>query len=178
MKTKKKILTPEEIIQNADAALQPWKISSSNPEENRLDVVIAVKDVKACTQALIEKKWGYLAAITGLDRPEYVIAEGTNVKTALPDNGQIEVLYHFCSGPVITTLRVKVPYANPAIDSICDIIPSATLYERETMELLGIDFVGTPSTEKLLLPDNWPAGVYPLRKSFTGLPKSTEAEGR
>jgi len=178
MKTKKKLLTPEEIIQNADAALQPWKVSSSNPEENRLDVVIAAKDIKACTQALIDIKWGYLSAITGLDHPEYSIAEGTNVKTALPDNGQVEVLYHFCSGPVVVTLRVMVPYANPAIDSICDIIPSATLYERETIELLGIDFVGTPSTEKLLLPDDWPAGVFPLRKSFISLEKATESQKR
>jgi Ni,Fe-hydrogenase III component G len=29
--------------------------------------------------------------------------------------------------------------------------------------------VGTPDPGKLLLPDDWPDGVYPLRKSFTGL---------
>jgi len=116
-----------------------------------------------------------LSAITGLDCAEYTLPEGSTEKVAIPDKGQVEVIYHFCSGPVVTSLRVKVPYENTAIDSICDLIPSASLYERETIELLGIDFVGTISTEKLLLPDNWPAGVYPLRKAFTGLPKTEKA---
>jgi Ni,Fe-hydrogenase III component G len=32
--------------------------------------------------------------------------------------------------------------------------------------MLGITFVGTPNTDKLFLPDNWPMGVFPLRKDF------------
>ncbi len=34
--------------------------------------------------------------------------------------------------------------------------------------MFGITVEGTPVTDKLLLPDDWPDGVYPLRKSFTG----------
>jgi Ni,Fe-hydrogenase III component G len=37
------------------------------------------------------------------------------------------------------------------------------------MELFGFDLLNTPNTEKLVLPDSWPEGVYPLRKSFTNL---------
>jgi Ni,Fe-hydrogenase III component G len=36
------------------------------------------------------------------------------------------------------------------------------------MELFGVEIVGTPDTDRLVLPDDWPHGVYPLRKSFTG----------
>jgi Ni,Fe-hydrogenase III component G len=72
---------------------------------------------------------------------------------------------------VVATIRVPLEYKKARVDSICDIIPSATLYEREAAELLGIEFSGTPSTEHLLLPDDWPTGVYPLRKTFTGLSK-------
>jgi Ni,Fe-hydrogenase III component G len=88
----------------------------------------------------------------------------------------VELLYHFCNGAAIITMRMKLPYANAAIDSICEVIPSATLYEREASELLGVDFIGTPSTEHLLLPDEWPVNVYPLRKSFTGLEKQNKVE--
>ncbi|NMC80497.1 MAG: hydrogenase large subunit, partial [Chloroflexi bacterium] len=49
------------------------------------------------------------------------------------------------------------------------LIPSATLYERELMEMMGVQLVGTPSSDRLLLPDEWPENVFPLRKSFTGL---------
>jgi len=49
------------------------------------------------------------------------------------------------------------------------LIPSATIYEREAIELFGFDLVNTPSTDRLVLPDSWPDGVYPMRKSFTSL---------
>ncbi len=175
MSAKKKMLTPEEILQLTQTTLEPWTKSLTNPETNRLDVVIEAKDIKACTKAILDNHLGYLSAITGLDEPEYAVDETTSVKTPSAEKGQVEVLYHFCKGPVVTTLRVMVPYENAELDSICDVLPSATLYERETMELFGVNFIGTPSTDRLLLPDNWPDGVYPLRKAFTGLPNEKKS---
>jgi Ni,Fe-hydrogenase III component G len=172
MPTTKKIkVTSADILANAHKALQPWTLSETTPEENRLDITVDASNIKNCVQALMDVKWGYLSAITALDRAEFETAEGTTERTPVKGKGNLEVLYHFCSGPVVTTLRVALDYQKAEIDTICDIIPSATLYEREAAELLGIDFKGTPNTEHLLLPDDWPTGVYPLRKTFTGLTK-------
>ena len=33
-------------------------------------------------------------------------------------------------------------------------------------ELLGIEFKGHPEMKRLLLPEEWPAGVYPLRTDY------------
>ena len=178
MATKKKKLSPEEILQNARQVLKAWTKSESLPQTNRIDLNIEAADIKNCVQALIDEKWGYLSAITALDRAEFEAVEGTTERKLVKDKGNLEVLYHFCSGPVVATLRVPLDYKKAEIDTICDIIPSATLYEREASELLGIDFKGTPSTEHLLLPDGWPEGVYPLRKSFTGLNKKQKAMER
>ena len=171
MPTKKIKVTSVEILANAHKVLQPWTVSEATPEDNRLDITIDASNIKNCVQALVDAKWGYLSAITALDRAEFETVEGTADRVPVKDKGNLEVLYHFCEGPVITTLRVPLDYKKAVIDTICDIIPSATLYEREAAELLGIDFKGTPSTEHLLLPDDWPTGVYPLRKTFTGLTK-------
>jgi Ni,Fe-hydrogenase III component G len=73
----------------------------------------------------------------------------------------------------VLTLRVTLPYSEAVIDSICDIDMAAQLYEREAAELFGIEFRGAPSTDHLVLPDDWPVGVYPLRKAFTGLKKES-----
>ena len=90
----------------------------------------------------------------------------------------MEVLYQFCEGPAVTTLRVTVPYSKAVIPTVCGIIPSATLYEREIIEMFGITIEGTPNTDKLLLPDDWPDKVYPMRKEFTGFgAKPVEAKG-
>ncbi len=171
MPTKKIKVTSEDILTSARKVLQPWTLADSTPEEKRLDITIDASNNKNCVQALVDAKWGYLSAITALDRAEFETVEGSADRVPVKDKGNLEVLYHFCEGPVIITLRVPLDYKNTVIDTICDIIPSATLYEREAAELLGIDFKGTPSTEHLLLPDDWPTGVYPLRKTFTGLTK-------
>ncbi len=63
-------------------------------------------------------------------------------------------------------VKSKIPRDAPVIDSIVDIIPGSTLYEREAHELVGVDFKGHPNLDKLLLPDDWPEGSHPLRKDW------------
>ena len=157
-----------EILQSTEVALQPWAKAVSRPYSDRLDVAIDAGDLVAAVSAMHNGHMGYLAAITGLDHPAPALktAEGT---PAAPEAGELEVLYSFCQGAAVITLRVKVPSASATIPSICDVIPSATLYERELSELFGIEVKGTPSTSRLLLSDDWPEGVYPLLKSFKGL---------
>lgn len=166
-------MTIEEDLKQVEGLLKKFTLSSNCPEENRVDFVIEKTNLKPAVKAiLIDGHWGYLSAITALDQPVYAVDETTNEKTLAHDQGNVEVLYHFCRGAAIATLRVSVPYADPNLDSICDILSSASMYEREAMELLGVNFVGTPNTDRLILPENWPEGVYPLRKSFTGLQKT------
>lgn len=161
-----------ELLQQAEELLKDVAESFTRPEEHRLDVVIKAENIKAAVQALlIEGGWGYLSAITSLDVPDYQVDETTKEKIALPDKGHLEALYHFCEGAAVTTLRVQLPYDNPHVDSICDLISSVSFFEREAMELMGIVFDGTPNTSRLILPDNWLDGVYPLRKTFKGLNK-------
>lgn len=147
----------DDLLVTAENLVRPWALDLSHPEPNRLDVTIRAENLKLVVAALQAAKWGYLAAITGVDVPP-----------AGESEGQVEGLYQFCEGAAVLTLRVRVPYSAAEIDSICDLIPSATLYEREFIEMLGVTLRGTPSTARLLLADDWPDGIYPLRKSFTG----------
>ncbi len=143
-------MNTEARLQTAVQLLAEWTLETLTPEANRLDVVIQPVDVPAATAALIEAKWGYLSAITGLD--------------AGVEAGLIEALYHFCSGAAIVSLRVRLPREDPHVPSICSIIPSTSVYERELIEMLGIIVDNTPNPDRLFLPDDWPDGVYPLRK--------------
>lgn len=154
----------------AESLLEKIAISSTRPEENRVDFILNPADIKTATRTILrEGHWGYLSAITTLDCPEYKVDETTKEKKLVPGKGHLEVLYHFCRDAAVVTFRVSLPYENPTIDTICDILSSATLYEREAAELMGITFVGTPNTDRLILAESWPEGVYPLRKAFTGL---------
>lgn len=158
-------------LEKAQALLSQWAVSVATPEPNRLDVEITPDNllpaIKVVAKAIVTTPWGSFSAMTGLDLPP-----GGEGEAAV--EGQIEVLYHFCMKADVLTIRTRVPYSHAVLDSICDALPSATLYEREMMEMFGIDFTGTPSRARLLLADDWPGDVFPLRKSFTGMNKAEE----
>jgi len=81
-----------------------------------------------------------------------------------------EVLYHFAldSQNLMVTLRALISKDEVEIDSISDIIAGSQWIELETNELLGINFKGNPRTKRFLLADDWPDGVFPLRKTGEG----------
>jgi len=99
----------------------------------------------------MKQEWGlyHLSTITGMDLQK-----------------QIAILYHFDVRNTTVTLKVVVPTANPEVDSITPLIPGATLYEREVFDMLGVRFKGHPRLERLMLPEDFPKHVYPLRKDW------------
>lgn len=92
-----------------------------------------------------------------------------NIASAVDDFDCLEVLYHFSddrSGIVISLRAILREKNDPHIDTITNVTKSAWWIEREIHELFGIQFDGNTDLRPLLLPDDWPKGVYPLRKSF------------
>jgi len=159
----------EKLFTIAEALLKPWAKEYKRPDENRLDVYMTREDLFESVEELAQARWGYLSAISGVD----IV---TPVSDGEKQEGHLEVLYHFCNSAAVLSLRIDVPYSDAQVPSVCSIIPSATIYERELMELFGITVVDTPVPDHLILPDDWPDGVFPLRKSFTGFdtPKAAE----
>ena len=85
------------------------------------------------------------------------------------DTGESFVLmYHLLAKKykVMFTVRFTISRDKPSVKTITDILPGANLYEREVYDMLGIKFEGHPNLKRLLLPEDWPDGVYPLRKDF------------
>jgi Ni,Fe-hydrogenase III component G len=142
----------ESLLAQAVQLVGDKAVSQSAPEPNRIDLVVEPARLLECVAPLVSAHWGYLSAITGLDHGV--------------ESGRLEVLYHFCNKAAVITLRVPLPRAAPVVPSVCALIPSATLFERELMEMFGVVCEGTPDTRRLFLPDDWPDGIYPLRKDF------------
>ncbi len=179
-------INTETALQTASELMSHWGQSSSNPEPNRLDVIISRTNLLDAVKTIMTARWGFLSAITGLDHLKLPAApaRGSDVPedTALPeidrDVPSLEVLYHFCHGAAVLTLRIMLTRVAPSVPSICELIPSASLYERELSEMFGIEVLGTPDPSHLLLPDDWPNGVYPLRKDFTSLKQTAKETGK
>ncbi|MEM1687486.1 MAG: nickel-dependent hydrogenase large subunit, partial [Zestosphaera sp.] len=52
------------------------------------------------------------------------------------------------------------------VDTISDLFRASDWYELEAHDLVGVEFNGRP-LRRLVLPDDWPEGLYPLRKDIS-----------
>lgn len=91
-----------------------------------------------------------------------------NIASATDLPPKIEILYHFIIEDInlLISLRVFLDREKPEIESLANEIEAFNWIEREMNELLGITFIGHPDPRRLLLADNWPEGVYPLRQDY------------
>ena len=116
-------------------------------------VVITVKpgDHRIAIEALKAFGGSHVSTITGTDMGE-----------------SIEIAYHvWCyQAKIEASIKAEVPKSSPSIETISDLIPGSMLYEAEARDLLGIEFKGLPYEGRLILPEDWPEGVYPLRKDW------------
>lgn len=101
-----------------------------------------------------ELQFNYLSSLHGVDYQDHM-----------------EVVYSLLSltdkkGQRVT-VRVKTDRENAEVPSVTDIWKGADWNERETYDLLGIQFSGHPNLARILLPDDWVG--YPLRKDYEQL---------
>jgi Ni,Fe-hydrogenase III component G len=91
-----------------------------------------------------------------------------NIASGMDARHHMEILYHFTLDKInlLVSLRVILKKTKLEIDSIAPLFEGANWIEREMHEVLGIDFKGHPDMRRLLLPDDWPEGVYPLRRDY------------
>ncbi len=91
-----------------------------------------------------------------------------NIASGVDGRDHMEILYHFTVEEIdlVISLRVTLPKTKLEINSLTSVFTAARWIEREIHELLGINFIGHPELKRLLLPEDWPQGVYPLRKDY------------
>ena len=91
-----------------------------------------------------------------------------NIASGLDTRHHFEILYHFTfdSLDMVVSLRVVLPRDKLEIASLTCVFEGANWIEREINEMLGIKFIGHPDLRRLLLPEDWPEGVYPLRRDY------------
>ena len=84
---------------------------------------------------------------------------------------EIEVIYFVGSlskpdyRDVIVALAERPNRENPTVPTLIEVWAGAEYHERETHEMLGVDFAGHPNQKHLLLPEDW-NDIPPLRKDY------------
>jgi NADH:ubiquinone oxidoreductase subunit C len=86
-----------------------------------------------------------------------------------PDRIEVVYLAYALEHPNGVLLKTNLPReALPECPSLTPVWPGADFQERETYDLMGINFVGHPDLRRILTEDDFPG--HPLRKDFTLAP--------
>jgi len=99
--------------------------------------------------------------------PHFAVASGSDI------GDEIELVHHFTVNhgekhkEILVNVSVKLPKSDPAIESICDLIPGALISEREKQEMLGVIVKNIPDSRRAFLPKDFPEGIYPWRRDKT-----------
>lgn len=118
--------------------------------ERRLWVDIAYPQFREVFDfAVKELRFNAIATITGLD-------EGEN----------LAFIYHLYKGGLMLNIKTRIAKDKEELQTILNYFPGALIYERELVDLLGVKIAGMPEGIRYPLPDDWPAGQYPLRKDW------------
>lgn len=124
---------------------------TSVPRAQRIFMRVKKECFKDVILFLKNEGFVHLSAITGLEA----------------NRDAIELLYHLDREGILLTVRVKLQMNENSLPTITDVMPGSSLYEREIHDLFGVKFEGHPDLKRLILPDEWPEGVHPLRKHQT-----------
>jgi len=144
-------MSEKELVDKLKQSMGPQHVSDAgSPQAGRIYVQIDNIRLKDAISFLKTNGFTHLLAITGLEIKD-----------------RIELLYHLGKNGLLLTLRVKLPTNELVTPSIIDIIPGADPYEREVHDLFGVNFEGHSKLAPLILPEDWPADNYPLRKNRT-----------
>lgn len=143
-------MTDLEIIEKAKSLHGDKIVEMTNPAARRIFIKVDPRNLVPFVAGLRKDlNITYLATISGLDLGE-----------------SFEILFHFGHDNGSLTVRTQIPKANPHLESISSVIPGAILYERELQDMFGMIIDHIPDPRPLVVPDDWPAGAFPLRKDW------------
>jgi NADH-quinone oxidoreductase subunit C len=140
----------QEELKNRLSEIRDKLIGIEETTERRIYLLCEAENAYAVNKYLFEELSLRFVIVTGIDSDDC-----------------FEILYHFTndeSGCFVTVKAFIRDRENPSIESITPFVPGAEWIEREVHDILGINFLNHPNLKRLILADDWPEGVYPLRK--------------
>ncbi|QCE33781.1 hydrogenase large subunit [Acetobacteraceae bacterium] len=121
--------------------------------ETQLTVDVKVNALPDVVESLYYKQGGWLPVLFGNDE-----------RTLCGNYAIYYVISFEDDDPCWLTVRTEVDPVSLEFPSVTMKVPAAVWGERELRDMYGLVPVGLPDERRLVLPDDWPDGLYPLRK--------------
>jgi NADH-quinone oxidoreductase subunit C len=139
----------ERTVARLKEVTEPLASAWDRPRPGRVYIGVSREDAPELGRVIFEEFGARFATATGTDVGE-----------------ELEAVYHFVydAAGLVVNMRVRTPKTDPVLRAVTPTVPAAEWIEREMHDLLGLDFEDHPDLRRLILADDWPEGVYPLRR--------------
>lgn len=123
---------------------------------DQVTLTVALNSLPDIVEMLYYQQGGWLASVA--------------VNDERPINGQFAIYYILSvegngdEEKAYVVVRAQIPPHQPEFPSVTPKVPAAIWYEREARDMFGLEPIGLPDQRRLVLPDDWPDNLYPLRK--------------
>jgi Ni,Fe-hydrogenase III large subunit/Ni,Fe-hydrogenase III component G len=145
-------MTSEQVIAAINERCPGSLLSSAQPNPSRLFLTLAREGMPQVADFLFNTVRARLVTSVGTD------------KTPLDGTYEVSYIFSLDHENLLVALKEIVNPADPRVPSLTNLIPGADWHEREVYDLLGIVPEGHPDPRRLVLADDWPPDVFPLRK--------------
>ncbi len=133
-------------------AWNPDALADAKFDRGELTLTITPEAIRAAAATVQAAGYNFFEDMTAVDW--------------FPSTPRFQLSYHILSHSYKERirLRVMVDGADPAVESITPVWPSADYYEREVFDLFGVRFEGHHNLRRIMMPDDWEG--HPLRKDY------------
>jgi NADH-quinone oxidoreductase subunit C len=130
----------------------PGSVEATTFFRNRATVEVSPPTVRRVLAALRDGGYSSLMSVHGVDY--------------YPDEPRLGVHYELLDMSRVdrVTVKLRVPIAEPAVESVTPDWPTANHQEREVYDMFGVVFEGHPDLRRILMPEDYEG--YPQRRDF------------
>lgn len=146
-------MTSQELIDKLNERFREKVLEAEEKAPGKIFVGITHDAIKSISDYLFNELGGRYVMGSGIDKRKI--------------NGKFGVLHVFAFDKDKIYISIKADLPGEEVDSITPQVPAASWAEREIQDLFGIKMRGHPDPRKLILPDDWPDGIHPLRKDVS-----------
>lgn len=143
-------MSEDELITNLTNEFGEAILETGEPKEHRIDILIdedRILDVA-----------NYVKHELGFTIP--------NMCTGIDYKDKMEVIWHVGSPdlPTLLVLKVEIDRDECNVEALTPVWEGMNWHERETYDLLGVNFQNHPDLRRILMPENWEG--HPLREDY------------
>jgi Ni,Fe-hydrogenase III large subunit/Ni,Fe-hydrogenase III component G len=141
-----------ELKERMTAALNSGVLRVAEPVPGKVYVSVTPEAVVPAARLLYKELGARFLITAGIDARE----EGRGFEVAH--------VFSLDKPKLFAVLSCAAAADSPSVEAITPEVPAADWAERELQDVMGVKADGHPDPRRLVLSDDWPEGLYPLRK--------------